>query len=163
MKKIFFGIILLLYMPTHFSQIIQDQMQSQSLLNNATITVTIGGQFPIRGTFQALLTERVDEFVTRMYSEAIDITLRTVTDPELYRKVKEEMTNYSLRGILLKRANGDEMMVDLEKFRINCDFSNNPYLKNDDVIIFPPYDVGRNFFTIIGAVNNPSRFYFVYV
>jgi protein involved in polysaccharide export with SLBB domain len=50
--------------------------------------------------------------------------------------------------------------LDLLKFRINGDFVNNPYLKNDDVIIFSPNDPERNFFSVEGAVNNPGKFYF---
>ena len=41
------------------------------------------------------------------------------------------------RGLILKNANGEEIIIDLAKFRVNGDFINNPYLKNDDVIIFP--------------------------
>jgi len=51
--------------------------------------------------------------------------------------------------------------LDLEKFRLYGDFKNNPYLKNDDVLIFPTYDMERNFFTINGAVNRPDKFFYV--
>ena len=104
------------------------------------------------------MTDRVDEFVTRMYAEAVDLTLRVISDPEIYRKLKEELANYALRGIKLKRASGEELNVDLQKFRLNGDFSNNPYLKNDDVIIFPANDLSRNFFSVSGVVNNPGTF-----
>ncbi len=49
----------------------------------------------------------------------------------------------------------------MEKFRLYGDFKSNPYLKNDDVIIFPPYDMDRNFFSVNGAVNTPGKFFFV--
>ncbi len=117
--------------------------------------------FPINGTFPALVTDRVDEFVTRMYAEAVDLTLRVISDPEIYRKLKEELANYALRGIKLKRANGEELNIDLQKFRRNGDFSNNPYLKNDDVIIFPTNDLSRNFFSVSGVVNNGGTFLFL--
>jgi len=96
-----------------------------------------------------------------MYSEAVDLTLRITSDPEIYRKLKQELSNYALRGIRLKRANGEELIVDIQKFRMNGDFSNNPYLKNDDVIVFPSNDVSRNFFAVSGVVNNPGTFLFV--
>ncbi len=126
-----------------------------------TISVTIGGTFPINGTFPALITERVDEFVTRMYAQAVDFTLKVISDPNIYRKLKEELANYALRGIKLKRANGEELILDLQKFRLNGDFSNNPYLKNDDVLVFPANDVGRNFFSVSGVVNKPGTFLFI--
>ena len=49
----------------------------------------------------------------------------------------------------------------MQKFRLYGDFKNNPYLKNDDVIIFPPYDIDRNFFSINGAINTPGKFFYV--
>jgi protein involved in polysaccharide export with SLBB domain len=145
---------------TAYPQFTQDKTGSGDLFGVGKISVTIGGTFPINGTFPALVTDRVDEFVTRMHTEAVDLTLKVVSDPEIYRKLKEELANYALRGIKLKRANGEELNIDLQKFRRNGDFSNNPYLKNDDVIIFPTNDLSKNFFSVAGVVNNPGIFLF---
>ena len=131
---------------TAYPQNLQNKNLSNDLLNMTTISVTIGGSFPVNGTFPALMTERVDEFITRMYAEAVDLTLKVTTDPEIYRKLKEELANFALRGIKLKRSSGEELTIDLQKFRLNGDFVNNPYLKNDDILIFPTYDISRNFF-----------------
>ena len=161
MKIKFVILSLLLFSITLYSQIFQDKSVKSDLLNAATISVTVGGSFPINGTFPAFMTERVDEFITRMYSEAVDLTLQVTTDPDIYRKLKEELANFSLRGIKLKRANGEEFILDLQKFRMNGDFKNNPYLKNDDVIIFPTYDIGRNFFSVYGPVNRPGTFFYL--
>ncbi|WP_337871781.1 SLBB domain-containing protein [Ignavibacterium sp.] len=138
-----------------------DRTQSSSMVVASTISVTIGGQFPITGTFPASVTERVDQFVSRMYNQSVERSLRTATDQTMLEKLKKELSDYSLRGIILKRANGDEIILDLAKFRIDGDFKNNPYLKNDDVIIFPPNDIERNFVSITGAVNSPGKFLFV--
>jgi protein involved in polysaccharide export with SLBB domain len=143
------------------AQILDEKLNTNQLLTATTISVTIGGSFPLTGSFAALMTERVDEFVTRMYAQAVDLTLRVTTDPEIYRKLKQDLENFALRGIKLKRASGEEIEIDLQKFRINGDFTNNPYLKNDDVIIFPPFDIDKNFFVVSGAVNSPGIFYFV--
>ena len=144
-----------------YSQILQDNKFNSDLLGTAAISVTVGGSFPINGTFPALLTERVDEFVTRIYGDAVDLTLKVTNDPEIYRKQKEELARYALRGIKLKRATGEEFLIDLQKFRLNGDFANNPYLKNDDVLIFPTFDIANNFFSVYGAVNEPGTFFFV--
>lgn len=138
-----------------------DRNQNTSVLAMNTISVTIGGQFPLTGTFPASVTERVDQFVTRIYTQALERSLRTATDETMLREVKKELADYSLRGILLRRITGEELTLDLEKFRIDGDFKNNPYLKNDDVIIFPPNDIERNFVSITGAVNSPGKFLFV--
>lgn len=126
-----------------------------------TISVSIAGQFPVTGSFMAGFSERVDQFVTRIHTEALQRTLGTVNQEYLIEKIKKEFSNYSLRGITLKRADGASMIIDLQKFRINGDFNNNPYLKNDDVLIFPPYDIERNFFAIYGAVNSPGKYVFL--
>lgn len=160
-NKILTAFILIFLTVNNYSQILDSRFNNQDIMNNVIISVTIGGSFPVNGTFPALLNERIDEFITRIYNEAIDITLRASSDPDVYRKSKDELRQFVLRGIRIKRSTGEEITLDLEMFRINGDFKNNPYLKNDDVIIFPPYDIGRNFFSISGAVNRPGVFYFV--
>lgn len=138
-----------------------ERTQNSSMIVANTISVTIGGQFPLTGTFPASVTERVDQFVTRIYSQSLERSLRTATDQIMLEKIKKELSDYSLRGVLLKRSTGEEYILDLAKFRIDGDFKNNPYLKNDDVIIFPPNDIERNFVSITGAVNSPGKFLFV--
>lgn len=158
--KVLFCYLIIFIMTAH-PQFTQDKTGSGDLFGVGRISVTIGGTFPINGTFPALVTDRVDEFVTRMHTEAVELTLRVISDPEIYRKLKEELANFALRGIKLKRANGEELNIDLQKFRRNGDFSNNPYLKNDDVIIFPTNDLSTNFFSVAGVVNNPGIFLFL--
>ncbi|MFN3872156.1 MAG: SLBB domain-containing protein [Ignavibacterium sp.] len=159
MRKIIL-IILFLNISLTYSQT-TDRNQNTSLIVANTISVTLGGQFPLTGTFPASVTERVDQFVTRIYSQALERSLRTATDQVMLEKIKQELSDFSLRGILLKRASGEEIILDLAKFRIDGDFRNNPYLKNDDVLIFPPNDIERNFVSITGAVNSPGKFLFV--
>ncbi len=151
---------LLIYV-TGYAQFSQDQTAKSDLMNIGTISVTIGGAFPINGTYPAFITERVDEFISRMYAKAVDLTVTMTTDPDIYRKLKLELDNFALRGIRLKRVSGEEQEVDLQKFRLTGDFIYNPYLKNDDVIIFPSNDISRNFFAVSGAVNMPGTFYYV--
>ncbi len=135
--------------------------EQQSLLSLSGISVTIGGSFPLTGSFPALMTERVDQFVTRIYNEAVVRATSNAQDEQMLEKLKKDLSLFSLRGILLKRSTGEEIKIDLQKFRLYGDFNNNPYLKNDDVIIFHPYDMDRNFFTINGAVNSPGKFLYV--
>jgi len=133
----------------------------QNMLSFSGISITIGGNFPLTGSFPALMTERVDQFITRIYNEAVSRSTANTQDESLLEKLKKDLTKFSLRGIILKRSTGEEIILDLEKFRLYGDFKNNPYLKNDDVIIFPPYDMERNFFSINGAVNTPGKFFYV--
>jgi len=151
----------LFFILTTYPQFSQEKNVKTDLMGAGAISVTIGGNFPINGSFPAFITERVDEFVSRMYAQAVDLTLKVISDPVIYRKLKEELSNYALRGIKLKRTSGEELILDLQKFRLHGDFTNNPYLKNDDVIIFPTNDISRNFFSVSGVVNRPGIFLFI--
>ncbi len=160
MKSIFIFLILLFY-STISAQLNDEKTDLSSLGRIGTISVTIGGDFIITGSFPSMVTERVDQFVTRMYTQTREkIFSQLSQQPELLEKAKKEIENYSLREVTLKRANGEEFKLDLMKFRRSGDFSNNPYLKNDDVLIFPPADLERNFFSIAGAVNKPGKYHF---
>jgi len=161
MKSNFIAIIIICVTVLSHAQVLDSKIDKSNILGVSTISVTIGGDFPVTGSFFAFISERVDQFVTRLYLEARERSVRTTNDPNLIRKIEDQLQNYSLRGITLKRSSGEEIQVDLQKFRITGDFTHNPYLKNDDVLIFPANDITRNFFTVSGAVNSPAMFYYV--
>jgi protein involved in polysaccharide export with SLBB domain len=161
MKKILLAISILLFTIITNAQTLDKSLYNSNLINATAISVTIGGDFPVTGSFPASLSERVDQFVTRLYLEARGRSVGTSNDPKIIREIEAELRNYSLRGIILKRSNGEELSVDLQRFRITGDFKYNPYLQNDDVLIFPPNNMTRNFFTVYGAVNKPNIFFYV--
>jgi protein involved in polysaccharide export with SLBB domain len=157
MKKIFFC-----FLAIYFSINAQEKGTQQNQLNLPPISVTIGGKFIVNGTYPAMFSERVDQFITRIYDAAKENSLRIAQDLGTAEKINKNLDEeYAIRGIILKSANGEEKIIDLAEFRVNGDFKNNPYLKNDDVIIFPAVDLDRNFVRIMGAVNNPIKFMFV--
>lgn len=157
MRKLFFC-----FLAIYFSINAQEKNTQQNQLNLPPISVTIGGKFIVNGTYPAMLSERVDQFITRIYNAAKENSLRIAQDLGTVEKINKNLDEeYAIRGIILKSANGEEKIIDLAKFRVNGDFKNNPYLKNDDVIIFPAVDLDRNFIRIMGAVNNPIKFMFV--
>ncbi len=133
----------------------------------APISVTIGGGFPVNGTFAASPSERVDQFVTRVYTGAMDAMAgryERLPAPQPWSTAgqsAEELAGYPLRNIRLKRISGEEIVIDIQKFRLTGDFSDNPYLKNDDVVIFPVVDRDHDFVSISGGVTRPTRFQFV--
>lgn len=142
---------------------LKDKLQSSTTI---PISVTIGGNFIVNGTFTASPNERVDQFVTRMFNigKAQKLGMISSDDPYFEGKVAatiQELEKYPRRDITLKRANGEILKIDLEKFRLTGDFSHNPYLRNDDVLIFPKYDEFKDFIRIEGAVNNPNRFQYM--
>ncbi len=162
MKKLFGVLLIIVFAINSYAQIdTKLNLNNNDLMQMGAISVTIGGEFVITGTFPALITERVDAFVTRMLNQAKEEMARTTNDPQLLVQLDKKLSNYVLRNITLKRASGEVLHLDLQKFRLNGDFVNNPYLKNDDVIIFPQPDLEHNSFTVSGAVNNPGKFFFV--
>jgi protein involved in polysaccharide export with SLBB domain len=154
--------VLILTFCFFISVLAQDRTNQQNTIPQFPISVTIGGKFIVTGTFPASMTERVDQFVTRIYNLAKENSLNVAKDLETVNKINRNLENeYAIRGLILKSANGDEKIIDLAKFRVNGDFNNNPYLKNDDVIIFPSFDLETNFVRVMGAVNNPVKFMYV--
>lgn len=162
--KRFLGVLVLFIFIANVNAQINSNLNlsnNNDLLQMGTINVTIGGEFVVTGTFPALITERVDAFVTRMYDQARQEEIKATTDPSVLNAIATKLNNYVLRDITLKRASGEVLKLDLQKFRLDGDFANNPYLKNDDVIIFPQPDLKRNSITVSGAVNNPGKFFYV--
>jgi protein involved in polysaccharide export with SLBB domain len=129
-------------------------------LTTPGISVTIGGYFPITGSYQAMIGERADAFITRMFNQTREGLLKNAILMNDTYSVMQQLNGYSFRGIILKKKNGDTVKVDLLKFRVTGDFKYNPFLENDDIIIFPSSDYQRNFFTVSGAVNSPGTFPF---
>jgi len=161
MKKNYLIVLFILYTVLSNAQVLDNRSNTSNLLNNATISVTIGGDFPVTGSFPAFISERVDQFVTRLFLESKARSMRTTDDPKIIKEIEDKLNDYSLRGIKLKRSTGEELSIDLQRFRITGDFIYNPYLKNDDVLIFPANDITRNFFSVTGGVNNPNIFHYV--
>jgi protein involved in polysaccharide export with SLBB domain len=146
----------------------QETRQSVSdFVKGTTLSVTIGGGFIVNGTFAAFPSERVDQFVTRVYTGAVDAMAaryERVPPPSQQGTAAmtgEEQAGYPLRNIRLRRISGEEIAIDLQKFRLTGDFTDNPYLKNDDLLIFPDVDKDHDFVSISGAVAHPTRFQFV--
>jgi len=162
MKKLI-GFILLLLVHNAFSQDLEQTSSSKQSSYSALqpITVTIGGDFIITGSFTSSKNQRLDHFITSVFAKAQDNVMRGLNKPETIKLVSKELEKYALRDITLKRINGDNLKIDLLKFRVTGDFSNNPYLMQDDVIIFPAYDFEKNTIDIDGAVNKPTIFQFV--
>jgi protein involved in polysaccharide export with SLBB domain len=162
MKKLFGALFLAIFVVNSYAQIdTKLDLSNNDMLQMGAISVTIGGEFVVTGTFPALITERVDAFITRMLNQTEAAMTKTTNDPQMLEQIDKKLNNFVLRNITLKRSTGEVLHLDLQKFRIDGDFSNNPYLKNDDVIIFPQPDLEHSSFTVSGAVNNPGKFFFV--
>jgi len=126
-----------------------------------TISVTIGGDFIVNGSFPAAIGERIDQFVTRIFNAAKTERVGSSATAEQRELLLKQLSDFTKREIQIRRVNGQKLIIDLEKYRVTADISQNPYLQNDDVIIFPFNDLTRNFIFVAGAVNNSVKFQFV--
>ncbi|QOJ29801.1 MAG: SLBB domain-containing protein [Ignavibacteriales bacterium] len=151
------GLLVLLMIVTGASQSQTDLLSKLG----AGISVTIGGDFIVTGTFPAVPGEKLDQFITRIHLEAKQNLLSSMPAELLLMKKKELIAEVPLRNIRFIRSDKSEQIIDLLKFRNTGDLSLNPQLRNDDVIIFPPLDIERNFFLITGAVNKPGTYQYV--
>lgn len=67
--------------------------------------------------------------------------------------------DYSRRRILLRRKGMPrEEMVDLEKFFVDRQDKDNPFLMEGDIIVVPPRNIEQNSISVYGAVNNQNQF-----
>lgn len=161
MRKIVLILITILISSLNGQDNSKSNTTSQSMMTASAISVTVGGTFIVNGTYPASPFERVDLFVTRLFNMAKLQRLSGITDRNAIEVMSTKMDNVARRNIKLKRNNGEILTIDLEKFRLTGDFKENPFLQNEDVLIFPSVDIERGFVSIDGAVNSPVKFQFV--
>ena len=159
MKKLFF-FTLILFIASQLqinAQEINNLSQNKLDLSKAgLISVTIGGSFVVNGTFTAVMTDRVDQFITRIYSEYKSKFTGGIKETSILTMYDKELDNFAKRDIILKRFTGETVKIDLEKYRLTGDFRFNPYLKNDDVIPYLKYPRKRHMPAALSCANGPS-------
>lgn len=161
MKKIFV-VVFICFASLLFAQDNNQQLSKQTSLSMfQPIAVTIGGDFIVTGSFTAYKSERLDHFITKVFTEAEANMRSGLNQIDIIKKVTAQIEKYAKRDITLRHRNGETAKIDLLKYRLTGDMSNNPYLQDDDVIIFPSYDYERSVVEISGAVNKPTKFQFV--
>jgi len=117
MKKNF----LVFYLVLFFTGVISAQsgtVQPNTSLGDLSsvlsgISVTIGGSFIVNGTFPAAATERVDQFVTRIYNQAKIENLSLARDGGTFKMLQEQFGDYAKRHIKLVSQNGEVRYLDL--------------------------------------------------
>jgi len=159
---LFFLIFLYNYV---LSQVNLPNIKNYDINQIQQISVTISGDFPVNGTFPANVSERLDEFITRIIENEKAITNNynynyNYNTNLINNASQEKKLKYALRNIRLIRENSTTI-IDLHKYRMTGNLSYNPFLKNNDVIIFPKNDIEHNYISIEGAINNPGKFLYV--
>ena len=63
---------------------------SDLLASASLISVSIGGNFPVTGSYSASVNERVDQFVTRIYDKAFSLALGNSPSQEKINSIQQE-------------------------------------------------------------------------
>jgi protein involved in polysaccharide export with SLBB domain len=161
MKKLIFLFFVCSVTLVYSQQNEQSVLKQNNIQMLQPITVTLGGDFIVNGSFTAIISDRVDHFITTIYTEAQQKALTPLNQLEMIKILSKELNKFALRDIKLKRASGEVINIDLLKFRLTGNFKYNPYLNNDDVLIFPSLDPEKGLVEISGAVNKLAKFQFV--
>ena len=98
---------------------------------------------------------------------SVDRAHRAIEEANKFPKVEQRPdlrkpnVEASARNIVLKHKDGTLSRVDIPKFLATHEDRWNPFLREGDVLIVPPKDIGRNVVGIYGELNSPGRFEFV--
>ncbi|MBP9122038.1 MAG: SLBB domain-containing protein, partial [Ignavibacteriaceae bacterium] len=140
MKRFFLSLVLL-------ASVVSAQTTKEKTpmgISENRINISVVGNPLLAGSYPAAPGERIDQFLTRIIYNAT-----------------EYKNSISLRNIKIKKSTGAEVTIDLQKFRINGDIRENPYLANDDIIVFPTANFEEIYYEVEGAVANPGRFHYI--
>ena len=124
---------------------------TMTLVNPRPIVVTVEGEVLNTGSYTMAAYNRVDKVL-----EAANKLMPGEAQSEL-DNIKFLM---STRRIILRHNDRTQSRVDLQRFLALKEDRWNPYLREGDVVVVPPYDVHRNVIGVYGQVNAPGRFEF---
>jgi len=159
MQRIFLLYVLMIMTGLYCQNDDRDNINIDQYMSK--IRVTIGGNTDNSGTYSAARNEKLDQFVTRMLNSLNNSSLDQSNIDKDQSKLRLQHMQ-ALRGIkLLRKGNPVPIIVDLYKFRQSGNQDLNPYLENDDVIIFPTYNLSTSTVVISGSVNKPGEYLYV--
>jgi protein involved in polysaccharide export with SLBB domain len=122
-----------------------------TLVTPRPILVTVRGVVMNEGSYVMAAYNRVDK--------AIEEANRLLVGQGL-GELQELQTRASTRQIIVYHKDGSQSHVDVPKFFATRDDRWDPYLREGDNIVVPPYDQHKNVIGIYGQVNVPGRFEF---
>jgi protein involved in polysaccharide export with SLBB domain len=140
MKSFFLSLVLLAFVVS--AQTTKEKTPMG--ISENRINISVVGNPLLAGSYPAAPGERIDQFLTRIIYNATD-----------YK------SSVPLRNIKIKKSTGAEVTIDLQKFRINGDIRENPYLANDDIIVLPTANYEEIYYEIEGAINSSGRYHFL--
>jgi len=121
---------------------------SVTLVTPRDVVVTVQGRVLNQGSYTLPAYKRIDKAV-----EEANVP-RMGQLPGDAQAIRQYM---STRKIIVRHKDGTLSRVDLNQFTVTRDDRWNPYLREGDLIVVPPYDYSRNVIGVYGQVNVPGR------
>lgn len=119
-----------------------------TLVTPRDVVVTVQGRVLNQGSYTLPAYKRIDKAV-----EEANVP-RMGQLPSDAQAIRPYM---STRKIIVRHKDGTFSRVDLNQFTVTKDDRWNPYLREGDLIIVPPFDYTRNVIGVYGQVNVPGR------
>lgn len=128
--------------------------------------VHISGAVPEPGRYLVQPISRVDDALLQAYASRMvqrpdpqsEGELRIITSATSERPTFNEDFRPSLRTVRLIHRDSTEESLDLIRYYQTGDTSENPYLRDGDVIMVPSYHIERDGLLVTGEVSYPGRF-----
>ncbi|HMB90772.1 MAG TPA: SLBB domain-containing protein [Rhodothermales bacterium] len=128
--------------------------------------VHISGAVPEPGRYLVQPISRVDDALLQAYASRMvqrpdpqsEGELRIITSATSERPVFNEDFRPSLRTVRLIHRDSTEESLDLMRYYQTGDVSENPYLRDGDVVMVPSYHIERDGLLVTGEVSYPGRF-----
>ena len=139
-----------------------------SLVQPRQFYVHISGAIPEPGRYLMIPVGRIDDLVQMAFASqararpdpASDGALRIPGSSTSELPALAEDFHPSLRNVLVKRADGTEISLDLYRYYVEGDMSQNPYLADGDVVHLPPFHQDRDAIRVSGTVPHPGNYEF---
>jgi protein involved in polysaccharide export with SLBB domain len=122
-----------------------------TLVKPRPIVVSVVGNVLSPGLFTVNAVDRANRAID-------DANKPSKTQEDDAKRIQETM---STRNILLKRRDGSQVRVDLQKYFATREGKLNPYLREGDIIVVPKIDPLKNVFAVYGQFNTNGRFEYV--
>ena len=128
--------------------------------------VHVTGAVPEPGRFLMMPVSRVDDALQQAFAAEVrarpdpDGRPRIVGSATAQRPAPNAAFQPALRNVLITHADGTTTSLDLIRYYATGDLSENPYLRDGDVIAVPAYHEDRDVVRVSGDVTYPGKYDF---
>ncbi len=145
------------FLQPHFARVPIDVVLSRP----RSFYVHITGAVPNPGRVRTAAVARVSDIVEQAFEPSPDASNKATTKTPVLRTYRAEASKDfmpALRNVLLHRADGTTLRLDLLRYYTTGSLAHNPYLLDGDVIEIPAFHVQRDAVTVQGPIPYPGTY-----